>query len=118
MKTLVLVLILVLAGPAAGQEKYPTRPVDFIVTWGTGGGADAMARQIANLAQPTLGVALPVSNVPGLPDQYGGERQRPQRVCHAPGQRRGAGAGGGHACVARGQRLSTGVGSLQRPDHS
>jgi tripartite-type tricarboxylate transporter receptor subunit TctC len=71
MKTLVLVLILVLAGPAAGQEKYPTRPVDFIVTWGTGGGADAMARQIANLAQPTLGVALPVSNVPGASGNTG-----------------------------------------------
>ncbi len=41
MKTLLLVLILVLAGPAAGQEKYPSRPVDFIVTWGTGGGAES-----------------------------------------------------------------------------
>ncbi len=71
MKTLLLVLLLVLAGPAAGQEKYPSRPVDFIVTWGTGGGADAMARQIANLAQPTLGVALPVSNVPGASGNTG-----------------------------------------------
>jgi tripartite-type tricarboxylate transporter receptor subunit TctC len=32
-------------GPVAAQEKYPNRPVDFIVTWGTGGGADAMARR-------------------------------------------------------------------------
>ncbi len=59
---------LALAGavPAGAQpEKYPSRPIDFIVTWGTGGGADAMARMLANLAQPVLGGALPVSNVPG-----------------------------------------------------
>lgn len=49
----------------AQQEKYPSRPIDFIVTWGTGGGADTMARTLANLAQPILGVPLPVSNVPG-----------------------------------------------------
>lgn len=54
------------APPArAQQEKYPSRPVDFVVTWGTGGGADTMARTLAHLAQPILGVALPVSNVPG-----------------------------------------------------
>ncbi|HEV8586651.1 MAG TPA: tripartite tricarboxylate transporter substrate binding protein [Methylomirabilota bacterium] len=56
---------------AAAQEKYPSRPIDFICTWGTGGGADAMARQIATLAQPVLGVALPVSNVPGASGNTG-----------------------------------------------
>ena len=53
------------------QEKYPSRPVDFVVTWGTGGGADAMARTIGALAQPLLGVALPVSNVPGASGNTG-----------------------------------------------
>jgi tripartite-type tricarboxylate transporter receptor subunit TctC len=73
----VFALALVLAGmpggraPAAGQEKYPNRPIDFIVTWGTGGGADAMARQISTLAQPVLGVAIPVSNVPGASGNTG-----------------------------------------------
>jgi tripartite-type tricarboxylate transporter receptor subunit TctC len=57
--------------PVAGQEKYPNRPIDFIVTWGTGGGADAMARQIGTLAQPHLGVAVPVSNVPGASGNTG-----------------------------------------------
>jgi tripartite-type tricarboxylate transporter receptor subunit TctC len=57
--------------PAGAQEKYPSRPIDFIVTWGTGGGADAMARQIGSLAQPILGVALPVSNVPGASGNTG-----------------------------------------------
>src|SRR5262249_43201176 len=57
--------------PAAAQEKFPNRPVDIICTWGTGGGADTMARQISNLSQPLLGVALPVSNVPGAAGNTG-----------------------------------------------
>jgi tripartite-type tricarboxylate transporter receptor subunit TctC len=68
---LVVVALSAIALPAAAQEKYPSRPVDFIVTWGTGGGADAMARQIGALAQPILGVALPVSNVPGAAGNTG-----------------------------------------------
>lgn len=56
---------------ALAQEKYPSRPIDFIVTWGTGGGADAMARQLSALSQPFLGVALPVSNVPGAAGNTG-----------------------------------------------
>jgi tripartite-type tricarboxylate transporter receptor subunit TctC len=55
----------------AAQEKYPSRPIDFICTWGTGGGADAMARQMGALSQPSLGVALPVSNVPGASGNTG-----------------------------------------------
>lgn len=59
------------ARSATAQEKYPSRPIDFICTWGTGGGADAMARQIGALAQPILGVPLPVSNVPGAAGNTG-----------------------------------------------
>ena len=55
----------------AAQEKYPSRPIDFICTWGTGGGADAMARQISALSHPMLGIALPVSNVPGASGNTG-----------------------------------------------
>jgi tripartite-type tricarboxylate transporter receptor subunit TctC len=74
--TAVVALVLALAiplGPAftAAQEKYPSRPVDFIVPWGTGGGADGMARQIATLSQPFLNVALPISNVPGASGNTG-----------------------------------------------
>src|SRR5207237_6377487 len=57
--------------PSDAQEKYPGRPIDFIVTWGTGGGADAMARQVASRSQPVLGVALPISNVPGASGNTG-----------------------------------------------
>ncbi len=68
-----LALLLALAGAAAAgaQEKYPSRPIDFIVPWGTGGGADGMAREMGSLAQPILGVALPVSNVPGASGNTG-----------------------------------------------
>jgi tripartite-type tricarboxylate transporter receptor subunit TctC len=72
--TLAVLTLLVcgLAAPgASAQEKYPSRPIDFICTWGTGGGADAMARQIGALSQPLLGVALPVSNVPGASGNTG-----------------------------------------------
>ena len=76
MKMIVSVLLVVIAlaalvAPAGAQEKYPSRPIDFIVTWGTGGGADAMARQMSALSQPLLGVALPVSNVPGASGNTG-----------------------------------------------
>jgi tripartite-type tricarboxylate transporter receptor subunit TctC len=65
-------LLLALAAPVvAAQEKYPNRPIDFIVPWGTGGGADGMAREIGSLVQPILGVALPVSNVPGASGNTG-----------------------------------------------
>ena len=59
------VLLLALAIPVFAAEKYPDRPVDFICTWGVGGGADQMARTIGHLAEKFLGVALPVSNIPG-----------------------------------------------------
>jgi tripartite-type tricarboxylate transporter receptor subunit TctC len=51
------------AGPPAA--KYPSRPIELLVTWGPGGGADTMARTLARLAEPILGVPLPVSNLPG-----------------------------------------------------
>lgn len=57
--------------PAMGQEKYPNRPIDFVVTWGPGGGADTMARTLAQHMQPHLGVALPVVNVPGASGNTG-----------------------------------------------
>jgi len=58
-------LILTLTLPVAAAEKYPDRPIDFICTWGVGGGADQMARTIGKLTEKFLNVALPVSNVPG-----------------------------------------------------
>ena len=68
---LVILALGLLAAPAATQEKYPSRPIDFVVTWGPGGGADAMARQLGSLSQPLLGVPLPASNVPGASGNTG-----------------------------------------------
>lgn len=50
---------------AAAQEKYPSRPVDIIVPWGPGGGADQLARLTAKLTEPMLKTSFPVVNVPG-----------------------------------------------------
>lgn len=59
------------AAPALAQEKFPSRPVDVVVPWGPGGGADAMARQAARLAEPILGVAMPVANISGASGNAG-----------------------------------------------
>jgi tripartite-type tricarboxylate transporter receptor subunit TctC len=57
--------------PAAAQEKYPSRPIEFIVPWGPGGGADQVARKLGQLLEPELKVSIPVINVPGATGQTG-----------------------------------------------
>src|SRR6476660_9619249 len=44
---------------------YPERPIELIVPWGPGGGADQLARLISKLMEPMLGQGIPVVNVPG-----------------------------------------------------
>jgi len=56
---------------ASAQEAYPTRPVEFIVPWGPGGGADQVARKAASILEPMLKVSFPVVNVPGASGQTG-----------------------------------------------
>jgi tripartite-type tricarboxylate transporter receptor subunit TctC len=64
--TLVIAAALAAGPPPAGaQEKYPSRPIEVVVTWGPGGGADSMARTLAQLSEKVLGVAMPAVNVPG-----------------------------------------------------
>jgi len=57
--------LLLAASAASAQEKYPSRPVEIIVPWGPGGGADQLARMVAKLLEPMLGTSFPVLNVPG-----------------------------------------------------
>jgi tripartite-type tricarboxylate transporter receptor subunit TctC len=57
--------------PAGAQERYPSRPIEFIVPWGPGGGADQLARKIAPGVEKELKVSLPVINVPGATGQTG-----------------------------------------------
>ncbi|OFW31149.1 MAG: hypothetical protein A3H97_16685 [Acidobacteria bacterium RIFCSPLOWO2_02_FULL_65_29] len=59
------------AAAAHAQEKYPIRPIEFIVPWGPGGGADQVARKSSQLMEKDLKVSLPVINVPGATGQTG-----------------------------------------------
>ena len=56
---------------AHAQDKYPSRPIEFVVPWGPGGGADQLARKIAPGLETALGVSLPVINVAGATGQTG-----------------------------------------------
>ncbi len=56
---------------ARAQEKYPEHPINFIVPWGPGGGADLLARTSGKIMSADLGVSLPVLNVPGATGQTG-----------------------------------------------
>lgn len=65
-------VLLALAVPGrASEDKFPNRPIDIVVPWGPGGGIDQMARKIALPAGQVLGVAMPVSNVPGASGMVG-----------------------------------------------
>lgn len=50
---------------AFSQQGYPARPIDVIVPWGPGGGADQLARLTSKLMEPVIKTSLPVVNVPG-----------------------------------------------------
>ncbi len=52
-------------GGNAQAAGYPERPIELIVPWGPGGGADQLARLISKLMEPMLGQGIPVVNVPG-----------------------------------------------------
>ena len=54
-----------LFGGKAVAAGYPERPIELIVPWGPGGGADQLARLVSKLMEPMLGQGIPVVNVPG-----------------------------------------------------
>ena len=70
-------MTLFFARPAApgSTASFPQRPIEIIVTFGPGGGADGMARQLAALLEPLLGVPVLVSNVPGASGNAGLTKQ-------------------------------------------
>jgi tripartite-type tricarboxylate transporter receptor subunit TctC len=49
----------------AAAEQYPSRPIEVVVPWGPGGGADQTGRMIAKLLEQDLKVSFPVENIPG-----------------------------------------------------
>jgi len=60
-----------LPGLAFAQDKYPSRPVEFVVPWGPGGGADQLARRVGKLLEEELKVSFPVINIPGATGNTG-----------------------------------------------
>lgn len=58
-------LCIAMAGGKAAAAGYPVRPIELIVPWGPGGGADQLARLVGKLIEPLLGQGVPVVNVPG-----------------------------------------------------
>lgn len=54
-----------LFGVKADAAGYPERPIELIVPWGPGGGADQLARLVSKLMEPMLKQGIPVVNVPG-----------------------------------------------------
>ena len=71
LQVLAALLLFSVSGLAAAQEKYPSRPIEFIVPWGPGGGADQLARKAAKLMEDDLKVSLPVVNSPGATGNTG-----------------------------------------------
>ena len=63
--------VLALPFASIAQDKYPSRPIEVIVPWGPGGGADQVGRMLAKLSEPALKVSMPVINVAGATGQTG-----------------------------------------------
>lgn len=53
------------------QAKYPSRPVEFIVPWGAGGGADQLARKVGKMLEADLKSSFPIVNVAGATGNTG-----------------------------------------------
>lgn len=64
-------LLTVAPGVVNAQERFPSRPIELVVPWGPGGGADQLARRIAPALEKQLKVSIPVVNVPGATGQTG-----------------------------------------------
>jgi tripartite-type tricarboxylate transporter receptor subunit TctC len=60
-----------LLGDPAAAADYPNHPINFIVPWGPGGGADILARTAGKLMSQDFGVSAPVLNVPGATGMTG-----------------------------------------------
>jgi tripartite-type tricarboxylate transporter receptor subunit TctC len=66
-----LALLAACAAALAQDRKFPARPIDMIVNFGPGGGADQLGRVLSKLLEPVLGVPVPVANVAGASGNAG-----------------------------------------------
>ena len=58
---------------SSAQSQYPTKPINFIVPYGAGGGADSRSRQIAQKMSILLNQPIIVDNKPGAGGNIGTE---------------------------------------------
>lgn len=56
---------------AQAQERFPSKPIDVIVPWGPGGGADLLGRILARWLETDLKVSAPVLNYAGASGMIG-----------------------------------------------
>lgn len=63
--------LLLMAGSASAQEAWPTRPVSLVMPYAVGGGADLMARVIADYLQKNFGQPVTVANITGAGSTLG-----------------------------------------------
>ncbi|HZT26735.1 MAG TPA: tripartite tricarboxylate transporter substrate binding protein [Pseudolabrys sp.] len=65
------VSLAVALGGQPARAEYPDHPINFIVPWGPGGGADLLARTAGKIMGEDLKVSVPVINVPGATGMTG-----------------------------------------------
>lgn len=66
-----IISIVLSAGALPARAEYPDHPINFIVPWGAGGGADLLARVAGKIMSQDLGASVPVINVPGATGMTG-----------------------------------------------
>ncbi len=62
-----------LASPYAMAQRFPGKPIRFIVPYGVGGNGDLVARVLSQRLSESLGVQVVVDNRPGAGGNVGGE---------------------------------------------
>ncbi len=50
-----------ISGSSSAQEGFPTRPIEYVVCYGAGGGTDLMTRIVVPAVEKRLGVPMPIS---------------------------------------------------------
>jgi len=69
----VLSLVAMISPTSFAQSNYPNKPINFIVPYGAGGGADSRSRQIAQKMSVILKQSIIVDNKPGAGGNIGTE---------------------------------------------
>lgn len=59
--------------PASAQDKYPSKPIHWIVGFPAGGGSDGLARAVANAMSEQMGQPIIVENRPGAGAMIGAD---------------------------------------------